>query len=182
MSTLANPVRFLVFALLNAVLFLPAMATAAKELVNLPSGYENFPTGTIIIHAEARYLYVTIGHNKAFRYRVAVPKAGKEWRGETVVDRMEVNPAWIAPAAVAADHPELAGRVIPGGALNNPMGTRAILLQDTNFVSQVAIHGTTKKMRGSIGTAASYGCIRMLNEDVGDLFQRIQIGSPVIML
>ena len=158
------------------------MASAAKQLVNLPSGYESFPVGTIIIHAQGRNLYVTIGNNQAFRYRVAVPKAGKEWRGETVVERMEVNPAWMAPAAVAADHPELAGRIIPGGAPNNPMGTRAIMLQDTNSVSQVAIHGTTKKMRGSIGTAASYGCIRMLNEDVEDLFEHVQVGSPVIML
>jgi lipoprotein-anchoring transpeptidase ErfK/SrfK len=183
MSKLTNSVRILTFALLGAVLFLmPARAMATKELVNLPSGYEGFPVGTILIHAQARNLYVTVGKNQAVRYRVAVPKAGKEWRGETVVGRMEVNPSWIAPAAVVKDHPEFAGREIPGGAPNNPMGSRAIVLQDTNFVSQVAIHGTTRKMRSSIGTAASYGCIRMLNEDVEDLYERIQVGSQVIML
>ena len=77
---------------------------------------------------------------------------------------------------VRADHPELP-EVIPGGAPNNPMGTRAMVLDS----GEVAIHGTTQKMRGSIGSAASYGCIRMLNEDVADLYGRVHVGTRVIM-
>jgi lipoprotein-anchoring transpeptidase ErfK/SrfK len=159
-----------------------SIAQAAHELVTLPPGWSELPAGSIIVHSSARNLYVTIGNNRALRYRVAVPKSGKEWQGETVVARMAENPDWQAPADVVKDHPELAGKIIPGGAPNNPMGTRAIVLQDTNFVRQVAIHGTTKAMRASIGTAASYGCIRMLNEDIEDLYERVQIGSAVIML
>lgn len=172
-------IRALVFL---AFFALPSLASAEGVLVNLPAGYGSYRAGTILIHASARNLYVTIGNRQAIRYRVAVPKAGKAWRGETVIERMVVDPDWVAPASVAADHPELAGRTIPGGAPNNPMGTRAIVLQDNNYVSEVAIHGTTKKMRASIGTAASYGCIRMLNEDVEDLYARVRVGSAVIML
>jgi lipoprotein-anchoring transpeptidase ErfK/SrfK len=88
-----------------------------------------------------------------------------------------VNPDWIPPPSVKADHPELPD-FIRGGSPNNPMGVRAITLDRY----EVAIHGTTRKMRRSIGAAASYGCIRMLNEDVIDLFQRVRIGTPVLMV
>jgi lipoprotein-anchoring transpeptidase ErfK/SrfK len=91
------------------------------------------------------------------------------------VNRKYVNPDWVPPPCVKADHPELPD-FIPGGSPGNPMAARAITLD--RF--QVAIHGTTKKMHRSIGTA-SYGCIRMLNEDVIDLFDRVHVGTPVIM-
>ena len=67
--------------------------------------------------------------------------------------------------------------VIPGGSPHNPMGARAITLDR----DEIAIHGTTGAMRASIGRAASYGCVRMLNEDVIDLFDRIAVGAPVVM-
>ncbi|PPC86728.1 MAG: L,D-transpeptidase, partial [Methylocystis sp.] len=66
---------------------------------------------------------------------------------------------------------------IRGGSPRNPMGVRALTLSS----GEVAIHGTTQRMRASIGTAASYGCIRMLNEDVSDLYDRVDVGSPVMM-
>ena len=73
--------------------------------------------------------------------------------------------------------PELSS-VIPGGSPRNPMGAAAITLS----LSEVAIHGTTARMRRSVGTAASYGCIRMYNEDVIDLFHRVQVGTPVVSI
>ena len=88
-----------------------------------------------------------------------------------------IRPDWSPPADVAADHPRLPS-LIPGGSPRNPMGARAITLG----VGNVAIHGTTAKMRGSIGTAASYGCIRMRNEDVIDLYNRVDVGTPVEMI
>mgnify|MGYP003330409947 FL=1 len=84
-------------------------------------------------------------------------------------------PAWSPPAEVKRDNPRLPA-VIPGGAPNNPMGARALTLDRR----EIAIHGTTAAMRASIGTAASYGCIRMFNEHIIDLFNRVSVGTRVL--
>ncbi len=154
-------------------LVLPGFA-AAWEKTLAPT--EASP-GSIIIDARTRKLYFVIDEETAIRYPIAVPKKGMEWSGEARVNGKFVAPDWVPPARVKADHPELPN-FIRGGSRNNPMGARAITLD--RF--QVAIHGTTAKMRRSIGTAASYGCIRMRNEDVIDLFDRISIGTPVLMV
>lgn len=132
--------------------------------------------GSIVINAHERRLYFVNGDGTAISYPVAVPKSGKEWSGVTAISEKRENPDWTPPAAVKADHPELPD-VIPGGSPSNPMGTRAMLLEQ----GEVAIHGTTSRMRASIGSAASYGCIRMLNEDVADLYNRVNVGATVIM-
>jgi len=132
--------------------------------------------GSIVIHVNERRLYYVVGDGSAISYPVAVPKSGKEWSGVTSISSKQENPDWSPPADVRADHPELP-EVIPGGAPNNPMGTRAMLLEK----GEVAIHGTTNKMRASIGSAASYGCIRMLNEDVADLYNRVGVGATVVV-
>jgi lipoprotein-anchoring transpeptidase ErfK/SrfK len=137
---------------------------------------QNVEPGTVVVSASQRRLYYALGDGTAISYRVAVPKRGKEWSGETSIASMRTNPDWTPPADVRADHPELP-EVIPGGAPNNPMGTRAMVLDS----GEVAIHVTTQKMRASIGSAASYGCIRMLNEDVADLYGRVHVGTRVIM-
>ena len=147
-------------------------AAQARETVAFPASY---PAGMIIIKQSERKLYLTAGNGTAIRYPVAIGKSGKAWRGETYVSGKFVAPAWQAPEVVLHDHPNLS-HVIPGGAPNNPMGAAALTLS----LSEVAIHGTTRSMRKSVGTAASYGCIRMYNEDVVDLYQRVQVGTPVI--
>jgi len=86
-----------------------------------------------------------------------------------------VEPAWIAPLSLRNENPDL-GHVIAGGAPNNPMGERALELN----LSEIAIHGTAAFMRASIGTAASHGCIRMLNEHIIDLFDRVSVGTRVL--
>jgi lipoprotein-anchoring transpeptidase ErfK/SrfK len=146
----------------------------AREMVAIAP---NFQPGTIVISARQRKLFLVVREGVAIRYPVAVPKAGKEWSGYATVDAKYVNPDWSPPAIVKQDHPELPN-LIQGGSPHNPMGARALTL-DRN---QVAIHGTTQKMRSSIGTAASYGCIRMLNEDVADLYDRVSVGAPVVMM
>ena len=113
----------------------------------------------------------------ALRYPVAVGKAGKAWRGYARVQGKYVNPAWSPPAEVKRDKPWLPD-VIAGGAANNPMGSHALTLSGGEY----AIHGTTRAMRASIGTAASYGCIRMYNEDIADLYSRVGVGTPVAVL
>ncbi len=150
-----------------------ALPAQARQMVNFASPYG---VGTIVISQSARKLFLVTGPLSAIAYPVAVAKHGKEWSGFARVDGKYVAPAWSPPESVKRDHPELPD-VIPGGSPHNPMGARAITLDR----DEVAIHGTTTAMRASVGTAASYGCIRMLNEDVIDLFDRVSVGAPVVM-
>src|SRR3954471_24895416 len=100
--------------------------------------------------------------------------AGKQWQGRSWVKGKHVNPAWSPPAEVRADNPRLPA-VIPGGSPHNPMGPRALTL----LWGEYAIHGTNRP--SSIGTFASYGCIRMYNQDILDLFERVSVGTPVVV-
>ena len=163
-------------ASVSATLALMAIGAAAeaRTVVDFPSQY---PAGTIVISQSAHRLYLVLDPRSAIAYPVAVAKPGKEWSGYARVDGKYVEPAWAPPAVVKRDHPELPD-LIPGGSPHNPMGARAITLDR----EEVAIHGTTAAMRPSVGTAASYGCIRMYNEDVIDLFDRVSVGSPVVMI
>jgi len=130
--------------------------------------------GTIVIKTGERRLYYVRGDGTALRYRVAVGKPGKQWFGEARIDGKYVRPAWAPPAEVKRDNPRLPD-VIPGGAPNNPMGARALTLD----LDEYAIHGTNRP--GSIGTYASYGCIRMLNEDIVDLYDQVSVGTRVVV-
>ncbi len=148
-------------------------AARARETVEFASPYS---AGTIVISQSAHKLYLIVDSRTAIAYPVAVAKRGKEWSGYARVEGKFVEPAWSPPLVVKRDHPELPD-LIPGGSPHNPMGARAITLDR----DEVAIHGTTKAMRPSVGTAASYGCIRMYNEDVIDLFDRVSVGAEVLM-
>lgn len=159
-------------ALVVGAAALPSIS-AARDRVAFSSSVE---PGTIVIDARQRKLFFVEDEGVAIRYPIAVPKSSEEWSGSATIIGKYVNPDWAPPWIVKRDHPELPD-LIRGGAPNNPMGARALTL--SRF--QVAIHGTTKRMRASIGSAASYGCIRMLNEDVIDLFDRVSVGTPVIM-
>lgn len=162
-------------ATLAALAFSLGLAGQAQAYVGVAFATP-YAIGTIVISQGARKLYLVTGPGTAIEYPVAVAKRGKEWSGYARVDGKYVEPAWSPPALVRRDHPELP-EVIPGGSPHNPMGARAITLDR----EEVAIHGTSASMRRSIGTAASYGCIRMLNEDVIDLFDRVAVGAPVVM-
>lgn len=148
-------------------------AVQARELVRFAQ--PQVPPGAIVVRTGERSLYFVTRPGEAIRYRVAVGKAGKQWLGVKYVEEMQVNPAWSPPASVKRDRPSLPD-VIPGGAPNNPMGARAIGLGPGG---QYAIHGTN--VPTSIGAAASYGCFRMHNVDVIDLYARVRIGTPVVV-
>ncbi|HXW20574.1 MAG TPA: L,D-transpeptidase [Roseiarcus sp.] len=150
-----------------------ASAAEARETVSFASAYS---PGTIVISQRAHRLYLVIGPDAAISYPVGVAKPGKEWSGYARVAAKFVEPAWSPPVSVKRDHPELPD-VIAGGSPHNPMGARALTLDR----DEIAIHGTTAAMRASVGSAASYGCIRMLNEDVIDLYDRVPVGAPVVM-
>jgi lipoprotein-anchoring transpeptidase ErfK/SrfK len=158
-----------------AVIAGPHPDAQARELVTFERA--DYPAGAIVVSTRERRLYLTLGDGTALRYRVAVGKAGKQWFGVARIDGKHVRPAWSPPAEVKRDNPRLPD-LIPGGAPNNPMGAAALTLDR----GQYAIHGTSRTMRGSIGSAASYGCIRMLDEDIVDLFARVRVGTPVVVV
>ena len=130
--------------------------------------------GTIVVKTAERKLYLVLGNGTAIRYTVAVGRPGKQWQGWAQVNGKHVQPAWTPPAEVKADNPTLPD-VIPGGAPNNPMGVAAMTLSGGEY----AIHGTNRPE--SIGKFASYGCIRMLNDDIVDLFGRVNVGTEVVV-
>ncbi len=159
----------IVAAILGVAITVPA--ASAREVVPFQASVS---PGTIVIKTGERRLYYVRGDGTALRYRVAVGKPGKQWFGEAQIDGKYVRPAWSPPAEVKRDNPRLPD-VIPGGAPNNPMGARALTLD----VDEYAIHGTNRP--GSIGTYASYGCIRMLNEDIVDLYEQVHVGTRVVV-
>jgi lipoprotein-anchoring transpeptidase ErfK/SrfK len=134
----------------------------------------DYAPGTIVVRTSARQLFYVTGFGQALRYPIAVGRAGKTWTGERMVDAKYVRPAWSPPDEIKRDNPALPA-VIPGGHPGNPMGERAI-----SIGADYAIHGTNKP--SSIGTAASYGCIRMYNADVIDLYDRVSVGTRVVVL
>ena len=147
---------------LGLVLASLAPAAAGPRTVKVDLGY---PKGSIVIVNKERRLYYVLGEGRALSYRVAVGKGRELWIGRTFVSAKKVNPPWT---------PVDGGPTVRGGSRRNPLGKRALYLD----WSLLRIHGTPK--RGSIGRAASDGCIRMLNEDVIDLYERVHLGAPVI--
>ena len=143
---------------------------AAREIVPF-GGYE---PGTIVVKTNERKLYLVLDDGAALRYPVGVGKAGKAWAGQTVIDGKYIRPAWAPPREVKRDKPSLPD-VIPGGSPRNPMGAAALTLRGDEY----AIHGTNDP--SSIGRFVSYGCIRMYNRDIVDLFDRVDVGTRVVV-
>jgi len=132
------------------------------------------PAGTIIIDPAHTFLYLTLGGGKAMRYGIGVGREGFEWSGVEKINRKAEWPDWIPPAAMIARQPYLPRWI--GGGPGNPLGARALYLGNTDY----RIHGTNDP--SSIGKHVSSGCIRMLNTDVMDLYNRVDIGTRVIVL
>ncbi|MGJ3263744.1 MAG: L,D-transpeptidase [Salinarimonas sp.] len=130
--------------------------------------------GTIVVDTRNKFLYLVQEGGTALRYGVGVGREGFAWRGTERVTRKAEWPDWRPPAAMRRRQPELPA-FMPGGP-SNPLGARALYLGDTLY----RIHGTNEP--GSIGRAMSSGCIRMMNEDVMDLYQRVRIGTRVVVL
>jgi lipoprotein-anchoring transpeptidase ErfK/SrfK len=173
MSTMRG--KFLVAAVLAAVVGSAALAPkAAQAHGDMVMMREAFQPGTIVVRTAERRLYYVIGYGQAIRYPVGVGRAGKQWSGVSYIDAKYHRPAWSPPAVVRQDHPGLPS-VIAGGSPRNPMGVAAMSLAGGEY----AIHGTNQP--GSIGHFVSYGCIRMLNEDITDLFDRVSVGTQVVV-
>jgi lipoprotein-anchoring transpeptidase ErfK/SrfK len=130
--------------------------------------------GTIVIDTPNTYLYFVLGDGKALRYGVGVGREGFTWSGVKTIERKSEWPDWLPPADMLARQPYLP-RFMAGGP-GNPLGARAMYLSGSVY----RIHGTNKP--SSIGQHVSSGCIRMLNEDVIDLYARTHIGAKVVVL
>ncbi len=148
---------------------LSTAAEARPEMVGIRGDYT---PGTIVVKTNERRLYLILEPGRAMRYPVGVGKSGKQWAGTTRIDGKYRNPAWSPPSEVKRDKPTIPD-VIPGGSPRNPMGVAAMTLAGGEY----AIHGTN--VPGSVGGFVSYGCIRMLNTDISDLYQRVSIGTTV---
>jgi lipoprotein-anchoring transpeptidase ErfK/SrfK len=158
-------------ATLGAGMLMSSAAEARPDVVGFRG---DFSPGTIVVKTNERRLYLVVDPEHAVRYPVGVGKAGKQWTGITRIDGKYRNPAWSPPSEVKHDKPTMPD-VIPGGSPHNPMGVAAMTLAGGEY----AIHGTN--MPGSIGGFVSYGCIRMLNADISDLYQRVSVGTTVIV-
>jgi lipoprotein-anchoring transpeptidase ErfK/SrfK len=158
-------------ATIGAGILTTAAAEARPELIGVRNQYS---AGTIVVRTNERRLYLILDQDHAMRYPVGVGKAGKQWAGTTQIDGKYRNPAWSPPSEVKRDKPQLPD-VIPGGSPHNPMGVAAMTLAGGEY----AIHGTN--VPGSVGGFVSYGCIRMLNPDISDLFERVSVGTTVVV-
>jgi lipoprotein-anchoring transpeptidase ErfK/SrfK len=148
------------------------LAPALRLQVVAYSGNE--PAGTVVIDTPHTYLYLTLGDGKALRYGIGVGRQGFTWSGTETISRKAEWPDWIPPADMVARQPYLPRWV--GGGPGNPLGARALYLGNTDY----RIHGTNDPT--SIGKRVSSGCIRMRDADVIDLYNRVGVGTKVVVL
>jgi lipoprotein-anchoring transpeptidase ErfK/SrfK len=157
-------------------------AEAIDEDATLPANFQrqvvNYDTreapGTLIIDTPNTYLYLVLGNGKAMRYGIGVGRDGFTWSGVQHVARKAEWPDWHPPAEMIERQPYLP-RFTAGGP-GNPLGARAMYLGNTVY----RIHGTNDPT--TIGKQVSSGCIRLTNEDVSDLYSRVDVGTKVIVL
>lgn len=162
---------FVTFVLVWALLAAAAAHSATRNVVN----FSGFAPGTIVVKTGERQLYYVLDHKRAVRYPVGVGRAGKTWTGEARVEGKYVEPAWAPPDDIRREQPHLP-ELIPGGDRDNPMGAAALTLRGGEY----AIHGTNNP--GSIGGFVSYGCIRMYNRDIRELYRMVDVGTPVVVV
>ena len=191
---------------------LPRWASAAPAGIYGPVGGEPFPIpaaplgrinpaylrarvavrtseapGTIIVDPRSRYLYLVEGNGTALRYGVGVGRQGFAWSGTATINSKQEWPDWYPPKEMIERQPELkrslaqlqSGIGMPGGP-RNPLGSRALYLWQNGKDTLYRIHGTTEPW--TIGTNASSGCIRMINQDAIDLYNRVPLGTRVVVM
>lgn len=151
-----------------------ASGYAGKQIVEFK---RSLTPGTVLIRTGERRLYYVLEGGKAIKYGIGVGREGFTWRGRQRISRKAEWPGWTPPARMI-EREKAKGIILPAympGGPNNPLGARALYLGGTLF----RIHGTNQA--NTIGLAVSSGCIRMLNEEVIDLYNRVKIGTPVIV-
>ena len=144
--------------------------------------FSGYAPGTIVVDPHNRFLYLVETFGRARRYGVGVGKAALSWSGTARIKKKAEWPSWRPTDNMIRREPGKYARYakgVPGGP-NNPLGARALYLFEGNRDTYYRIHGTTQPW--TIGTASSNGCIRMVNEHVIDLYERVPIGTKVVVL
>ena len=148
-----------------------------RQTVSNPTGEK---PGVIVVDTANKFLYLTQPGGTAMRYGVGVGREGFAWSGRAIVDRKQEWPKWHPPKEMMERDPEAAKwpEGMPGG-ITNPLGPRALYLAQNGKDTYFRIHGTTQP--NSIGKAMSSGCIRLFNQDIIDLYNRVPIGTEVVV-
>ena len=159
-----------------------------RQVVNAPAGEKR---GTIVVDTSTHHLYLVIGGGKAIRYGVGLGRAGFEWAGRAEVGARRVWPKWHPPEEMIDRDPKLEkyrttydskndvynGGMEPG--IMNPLGARALYLYEDGKDTLYRLHGSPEW--NSIGKSVSSGCVRLMNQDIIDLFDRVPMGTPVLV-
>jgi lipoprotein-anchoring transpeptidase ErfK/SrfK len=174
MSAVNRSAAAFIAAVSLSLLSIPATTTPASARGEVVPYNAEVSAGTIVVRTNERRLYLVLGQGRAMAYPVGVGRAGRQWAGKSYIDSKRIRPAWGPPPDIKREHPNIPD-VIAGGAPNNPMGAAALTLSGGEY----AIHGTNSP--SSIGGFVSYGCIRMYNQDITDLYDRVGVGTPVIV-
>ncbi len=146
-----------------------------REEVDYPSSEQ---PGTIIVDTSSKHLYLIEGNGRALQYGIGVGREGFAWKGVAQVHNKQEWPKWFPPSDMLQRRPDLPQEM--DGGLGNPLGARALYLWENGKDTLYRIHGTNEP--DSIGQAVSSGCIRMMNGDVMDLYNRVPVGTKVIVL
>ena len=151
------------------------MSRSTRKMINDPT---REPPGTVTINTRERKLYLSLGDGRALQYGIGVGRQGFAWKGVAEVGRKAFWPGWTPPPEMLARQPDLPDHM--DGGMENPLGARALYLFQGNKDTLFRIHGTNEP--NTIGKAVSSGCIRMLDSDVIDLYQRVAKGTRVVVL
>jgi lipoprotein-anchoring transpeptidase ErfK/SrfK len=141
-----------------------------KQIVDYDT---NLKVGTIVVETDERRLYLVLEDGKAMQYGIGVGRDGFTWTGTHRITRKAEWPGWTPPAQMRKRVPDLPA-YMPGGP-DNPLGARALYIGSTLY----RVHGTSEPW--SIGQAVSSGCIRLTNDDVADLYERVKVGAQIVV-
>jgi lipoprotein-anchoring transpeptidase ErfK/SrfK len=170
-------------------IYVPAVVTGTEDGLNpafirrevtTPSHIPNEP-GTIVVDTPNRYLYLVEANNKSMRYGIGVGREGFAWTGEAVIKAKQAWPTWTPPPEMLARDPSSRpfAKGMPGG-IDNPLGARALYLYIGDKDTLYRLHGTSEPW--TIGLAVSSGCVRLLHQDIIDLYRRVPLGTKVIVM
>ena len=175
MRTISRSAAAIIAVAALSSITVPATISPAAASGDVVAFRGDVSPGTIVVRTGERRLYLVLGQGRAMAYPVGVGRAGRQWAGKSFIDSKRIKPAWGPPPDIKREHPNLPD-VIPGGSPKNPMGAAALTLSGGEY----AIHGTNNP--GSVGGFVSYGCIRMYNQDITDLYDRVSVGTTVTVV
>ncbi|MCI5077922.1 L,D-transpeptidase [Oricola sp.] len=158
----------------------PVSKVSRKYRRQIVSYQTNEKPGTVVVDTSNKFLYLVLEDGKAVRYGIGVGREGFEWSGTARIAAKREWPVWTPPPAMIKRQPELAKyRTGMQPGLNNPLGARAMYLHNGSGDTGYRLHGSPEWW--SIGKAMSSGCIRLMNQDVIDLYSRVKVGAKVIV-